>query len=361
MNSKNPSAARFVDHNATVVIGERVDGVFSHKLATAMVVKFNRDGKPCSGVLHVSQFPSNERSMRDKMFAVASVGMPAPGLTVIGVEPPSGDQRFTKVRLSARTATENATRDSQRPQQNRPSPAPTASSEVAAAPKPIATFAAPVAAPAAVITDPVTRAKQLVAEARRPARSCGFADLQRAIAISRLGSDSVALGMLETLESQLSQLDALNGDAKRISGQLSPDILEKASTLYAVRAQKRELDAQTALLRQESARYAGLCGKVKRAGDNVPTELRAQADDMKASIEAKRASLKEAYAANKKADDDADLDLLFSLNSRDIKAEMEQALGIAGELASTIAKRDQLVTDLGGTIGAYEKRLSPAK
>jgi hypothetical protein len=382
MTSKNHSKV-FVDHNASVQLGIRIDGVFTHKLPTGMVVSFKLDGKPCSGVLHVSQFPSNDRAMRDKMFGVATVGMPAPGLTVVGVEPPSEDKRYTRVRLSARPDKENADaqqRFSTPVKEGSNAPAPSGSAKTAtrsgAASTPktavkengstakvtstatriVATSAAVPVVVAAPI-DPVVRGRQLSVEASTPARSCGLADLGRSMAIARLSGDTEASALLGSIESHLSQIDALAAEATRISSSLSSDTLTQASALYSVRAQKRELDVETAVLRQESARYAGLCGKIKRAGDNVPSELQSQADELKSALETKRAALKDAYAANKKLDDDADLGLLFAISAPDLKAAMAEALEIAGKLADAVAKRDQLVSELSGMIDAYEKRL----
>ncbi len=360
MTSKNHSKV-FVDHNASVQLGMRIDGVFTHKLPTGMVVGFKLNGKPCSGVLHVSQFPSNERDMRDRMFGVATVGMPAPGLTVVGIEPPSEDKRYTRVRLSARpakeggsdkTATKHGAASTPKTVKENGSTAKVTSS----APRMVAISAAAPVVVAAPI-DPVVRGRQLAVEARTPARSCGLADLGRSMAIARLSVDTEASALLGSIESHLSQIDALAAEATRISSSLSSDTLTQASALYSVRAQKRELDAETAVLRQESARYAGLCGKIKRAGDNVPSELQSQADEMKSALEAKRAALKDAYAANKKLDDDADLGLLFAISAPDLKAAMAEALEIAGKLADAVAKRDQLVSELSAMIDAFEKRL----
>ncbi|MDZ4837636.1 MAG: hypothetical protein SGJ27_27945 [Candidatus Melainabacteria bacterium] len=364
-------SSRFVDHNAAVQVGMRIDGTFTHKLETAMVVSFKLDGKPCSGVLHVSQFPSEERAMRDQMFGVATIGMPAPGLTVIGVEPPSGDKRYTRVRLTSRPLKDNAKSGKQngaqannggkRQSHSRREAATTSGAASSALSAPVAncivatSVTPPVVAVSAPI-DPVARARQLSVEARQPARSVGLADLGRALAISRLGGDTTASSMLGSIESTLSSIDAFAAEAKRISSSLDDDTMSKASTLSAIRAEKRDLDAATAAVRKESALYAGLCGKVKRAGDNA-AELQAKADEMKTAVEAKRASLKESYAANKKADDDADLALLFSLNAPDIKAAMEQALEIAGNLAAVVARRDQLITELAKLNASYEKRL----
>lgn len=374
----------FVDNNASVQPGARIDGVFTKKLATAMVVGFTFDGKRCSGVLHVSQFPSENRAERDKMFEVARVGMPAPGLTVIEVQPPEGDRRFTSVRLTSRTTgkdmkmeRKNAPSTSDRRDSGKHEPEggqgrhgeckPAAAATSVPASAASTAVSVPVAvAPAAVVApvvpqgpaDPLARARALVAEVRQPARSFGLADLKRAYAVKNLASDAEASALLASIETSIGEIDALGAEARRIASSLDAETLGKATTLYGIRVQKQELDARTAALKQESARYAGLCGKVKRAGDNVPAHLQAQADEMKAAIETRRAALKDACAANKTADDDADLALLFSVKGSDVKAACDEALAIAGNHADTIKKRDNLVSELGDIIVAFETRMA---
>lgn len=355
-----------VDNNANLTVGTVINGVFTQKLEFGMVVAFKVDGKPCSGVLPIEKFPSNDPAMRAKMLEVAEVGMPAPGLTVISIKPPKEGKRFSRVRLSARTSqpdssavraalktapTGDKTAAFRAVESNKDGVGVAAVVPVIIEPMQMTTVILP--------ADPVARAKELLVEARQPARSCGLADLGRALKINRAGDNAMAMGYLISLEAHLNQIGDYETEAAQLKSSLSADVLTRATTLHDVRAKKSELDAQTALLRQESARYAGLCGKIKRAGANVPTELQSQADEMKAAIDAKRASLKEALAANKKADDDADLDLLFSMSSQsDYKAAMEEAVAIAGKMKNANSMRDWYVNDLGRLIVAYETHLA---
>lgn len=91
-----------VDHNAVVPVGAIVEGTFQEKADHFMVVPFEYDGHPCSGVLHVSQFPHKERKKRDAMFELAEVGPQRFKLRVIEVVPPQGKFKLTVVRLTAR-------------------------------------------------------------------------------------------------------------------------------------------------------------------------------------------------------------------------------------------------------------------
>lgn len=99
MNSTNTSRR---DPNSVVKSGMPVNGGrITKKLTDFVVIAWKVDGIECSGVLHVSEFPSLKRAERDAMFGVAAVGMEANGLVVLSTTPPQGKNRFSKVRLSA--------------------------------------------------------------------------------------------------------------------------------------------------------------------------------------------------------------------------------------------------------------------
>lgn len=87
--------------NSVVTPGAPVNGRIVKKGKDFVVVHFHVGAVKCSGVLHVSEFPSLARNERDAMFGVAKVGMPANGLVVLTVTPPQEGQHFSKVRLSA--------------------------------------------------------------------------------------------------------------------------------------------------------------------------------------------------------------------------------------------------------------------
>lgn len=90
------------DPNSVVQSGMPVNGgKITKKLTDFVVIEWPVDGVNCSGVLHVSEFPSLDRAERDKMFGVCTIGMPANGLVVLSVSPPKDGKRFSKVRLSA--------------------------------------------------------------------------------------------------------------------------------------------------------------------------------------------------------------------------------------------------------------------
>lgn len=446
---RKPFKGKPFDRNAGLKVGTKVEGgTFGKKLKNdVVVVNFKADGKPRSGVVHVSQFPSEVRKTRDEMFAAAAEGTPVPeGLVVVDVKAPSGEQRFTNVKLSGRkepskvpaknapatqanagdgTATVDGSKTVGKgvrvvvmPDIHMPPPEvvkaivtkrddgprlPDAStiinnalahSQDGAGKKkkrrrrgkkgggdtlvnaisealiaiPYGTTVAPSKGdrPKPVQptkpNDPLARARELVLEIRQPASSFGLADLKRALAVRKVENDARASELLGSIESQLVAIEALADEATRIRSGVDHDILdEKAMPLFKIREQKKELDARTAALKQESARYAGLCGKIKRAGDQATDELREQATTMKDDLDGKRAELKEAYAANKTADNDADFTLLMACNGRiheEVKVEYDHYLEVAGKLAGTIAQREKLISDLGDTIVVFETRLA---
>lgn len=103
MSKKNQNRApkKVNDANAVVSLGLNVNGVIAKKNDQSVVVNYVVDGVTCSGVLHVSQFGSTERPKRDQLFAAVQEKQELKGLQVIEVVKPSGDRRFTSVRLSA--------------------------------------------------------------------------------------------------------------------------------------------------------------------------------------------------------------------------------------------------------------------
>lgn len=444
-----PFKGKPFDRNAGLKVGTKVEGgTFGKKLKNdVVVVNFKADGKPRSGVVHVSQMPSEVRKTRDEMFAAAEEGSPVPeGLVVVDVKAPSGEQRFTNVKLSGRkepskapaktapatqanagdgTATVDGSKTVGKgvrvvvmPDIHVPPvahmkavlaehgvsvepPLPSATTIIdnalarvgdkkkkkrrrrgkkgggdplvnaitdALIAIPYGTTVAPGREPLPTPVnptkpaDPLARASELMLEIRQPASSFGLSDLKRALAVRKVENDARASELLGSIESQLAAIEALAVEATRIRSGVDQHILdEKAMPLFKIRAQKKDLDAQSATLKQESARYAGLCGKIKRAGDQATDAMREQAETMKDAIDTKRAELKEAYAANKTADNDADFALLMACNGRiheEVKVEYDHYLEVAGNLASNIAQREKLISDLGDTIVVFETRLS---
>lgn len=99
---RNGRKQKLKDNNAIVKVGTVVAGRFVKKLDRMMVVRFKIGSKKCSGILHVSQFPSSDRSTRDKMFELVKVERRLFKLTVIQVIPPGGKHRLTRVFLTSR-------------------------------------------------------------------------------------------------------------------------------------------------------------------------------------------------------------------------------------------------------------------
>lgn len=99
---RNKLRKKLHDNNAIVKEGTVVAGRFIKKLDRKMVVSYKIGSKKCSGILDVCQFPSSDRSTRDKMFELAKVGHLLFRLKVIQVIPPSGEHLLTRVYLTAR-------------------------------------------------------------------------------------------------------------------------------------------------------------------------------------------------------------------------------------------------------------------
>ncbi len=98
------------DNNSAVVSGSIINGAeVTEKRQQAVVMKYELNGNTCTGVMHVSQFPSTERHVRDRMFAEVTVGAKFDGLEA-AVEPAdkAKGRRFTSVRLSGRAPMEKA-------------------------------------------------------------------------------------------------------------------------------------------------------------------------------------------------------------------------------------------------------------
>ena len=93
------------DNNSVVTNGAIINGAeVNEKREQAVVLKYEFGGKSCTGVMHVSQFPSTDRAQRDRMFAATNVGDQFNNLEA-SVEPADKDKgrRFTSVRLSGRS------------------------------------------------------------------------------------------------------------------------------------------------------------------------------------------------------------------------------------------------------------------
>ncbi len=103
-NNNTQNSAKSQDNNAVVTTGAVINAAeVISKSDKAVVVKYDFGGKSCTGVMHVSQFPSTDRNVRDQMFSDAVVGNKYDGL-VAEVEPADKAQgrRYTSVRLSGR-------------------------------------------------------------------------------------------------------------------------------------------------------------------------------------------------------------------------------------------------------------------
>lgn len=103
MSKKNQfrGQKKVADANAVVTVGLIVDATVVKKGEQSVVLNYAVNGNQCSGVLHVSQFGSTERQKRDQLFSSVQEGQELKNLQVIEVVSPSGDRRFTSVRLSA--------------------------------------------------------------------------------------------------------------------------------------------------------------------------------------------------------------------------------------------------------------------
>lgn len=109
-NTTTKSIKGAQDKNSVVTTGAIINGAeVTEKRQQAVVLKYNFGANACTGVMHVSQFPSLERSVRDQMFAEVVVGAKFDGLEA-AVEAPNKAEgrRFTSVRLSGRAPLQRA-------------------------------------------------------------------------------------------------------------------------------------------------------------------------------------------------------------------------------------------------------------
>lgn len=105
-NTKNTKSMK--DNNSVVENGSIINGaVVTKKLDSAVVLSYKVGDTDCTGVMHVSQFPSIKREERDAMFAAAAEGTSYDKLeaTVEGPDKSKGRQ-FSCVRLSGRSVLE---------------------------------------------------------------------------------------------------------------------------------------------------------------------------------------------------------------------------------------------------------------
>jgi hypothetical protein len=96
---------KLVDNNAVVANGAKIlTAVVTEKRDSAVILKYEFGGKECTGVMHVSQFPSLEFAERDALFAAVQVGDSIDSLEA-SVVPPDAKQgrKFTSVHLSGRS------------------------------------------------------------------------------------------------------------------------------------------------------------------------------------------------------------------------------------------------------------------
>lgn len=109
-NSTKPNKGKTVDQNSVVKTGDVIPSAFVlSKLEKAVVLAYTHNGRRCTGVMHVSQFPSLEIAQRDQLFAQCEVNSEFYNLHA-EVEPAdkSKGRRFTSVRLSGRAPLEQA-------------------------------------------------------------------------------------------------------------------------------------------------------------------------------------------------------------------------------------------------------------
>jgi hypothetical protein len=105
-NTSTKGNSTTMDNNSIVCNGATISkATVTQKLPQAVVLAYEVNGKSCSGVMHVSQFPSLDRQTRDKIFTTTEVGSEFNDL-IAEVEPAdkTKGRHFTSVRLSARAA-----------------------------------------------------------------------------------------------------------------------------------------------------------------------------------------------------------------------------------------------------------------
>ncbi len=109
----NTTKGKTVDQNNVVKTGDMIEkAIVTSKIDRAVVLSYTHNGRKCTGVMHVSQFPALEIPQRDQMFADTNVNSEFTNL-LAEVEPAdkSKGRRFTSVRLSGRAPLEQAAKE----------------------------------------------------------------------------------------------------------------------------------------------------------------------------------------------------------------------------------------------------------
>lgn len=295
------------------------------------------------------------------MFAVAKPGMPANKLTVTDVLPPSGEKRFTSVRLTARSSmatghvadkkkSDGGKKKSERKPDRRDDKRPAR----------IYTFAAPVAeSHKPVITCSVKRGEALIAEVRNPVRASGMAELKRALAVKAASGDDRKLTVLiGVLAERISMVKFFDQQEPELRARHDAKEIEIGLALNATRKQKIVLDGEHAFLRKETARYASLCSKLKRLGDNAEPAFKTEVEEIGVTLVTVRAALKLALERNKKEDEDLDFALHMAITAATVEPARSNILATCAELANLLDSREVEKKQIECLVNQFESTIA---
>lgn len=120
MTTTTTTKGKNVDNNSVVKKGDLIaKATVTSKLDRAVVLSYTHNGKQCTGVMHVSQFPALDIPQRDEMFASTAVNAEFCNLEAdVELADKSKGRRFTSVRLSGRAPLEKAAKAQHEQRQN---------------------------------------------------------------------------------------------------------------------------------------------------------------------------------------------------------------------------------------------------
>lgn len=331
-----PTSTRsnIVDNNSVVTKGMVVSGRFAKKFAAFCVINFVVDGKNCSGTLHVSQFPSENRADRDTMFAFAKPGMPAPNLTVIEVIPPSGDKRFTSVRLSSRSQDKvekisNSSNVANGGKHKHKVKSVAGNADSSDRPARVYRFAAPEApAKAPKFASSVDNAVVLIDEINMPTKAIDFASIGRAFAIKQSSRNPEFVALVDMLKKDIAEVSELTETLAKLNKTFYPETVAAGIAVYEAQKEAFRIKDESASLKVRTARYASQCSKAKRLGDACSDEFKSELAQTKAALDNDRAALLLAREKNKTQADAADYSMMCAVFGETGKADEVRALAI---------------------------------
>ena len=208
------------------------------------------------------------------------------------------------------------------------------------------------------LTNPLDAARALVKSMEQPADSVGdFSDLGRAMALRNARADGGFMDRIRSIAQGLSFVDECVTSSAAIAAGMDPKVLAAATKVAAARAEGTKLDSEAATIKGMSARYAGLCKKAM--ADEGNEALQSEKATAKSDIDSRREKLAANRDANKKALDDADMELVFAVLAGAGADEYEAPVANAAKLLKLTADVADKTAWLGKMVARSERHLEP--